>query len=230
VSRRKAQRARRGGPGHAHAERRSGLRKFGSRSARSAVLALALTAVVALSACTPWRPTAAEVDGSEIRTSEVAGLSDVLRRDQAVTALIGSVVLGQSDPGEITDSRTLSDVSQFLLSQEIIDKVIRAEVARQGLTVGDAERQSAWNALGTTPEGFASAQPTAEGTKYIDHLVDQLAYRNALLATIPEDQRSTKVTELFSGADISVNPRFGRWDPVQLQVVPLPQAPAPSGS
>jgi len=99
------------------------LRKFGSRSARSAVLALALTAVVALSACTPWRPTAAEVDGSEIRTSEVADLSDVLRRDQAVTALIGSVVLGQSDPGEITDSRTLSDVSQFLLSQEIIDKV-----------------------------------------------------------------------------------------------------------
>jgi hypothetical protein len=206
------------------------LQKFGSLSARSVVAPLALVAVVALSACTAWRPTAAEVDGSEIKTAEVADLSDVLRRDQAVTALIGSVVLGQSDPGQITDSRTLSDVSLFLLSQEIIDKVIRAEVPRKGLTVGDAERQAAWNALGTTPEGFAGAQPTPEGTKYIDHLVDQLANRNAYLATVPEDPRSTRVSELFNGADISVNPRYGRWDPVQLQVVPLAQSPAPSAS
>jgi hypothetical protein len=187
-----------------------------------------LAAVVALSACTPWRPTAAEVDGSDIKTDEVADLSEVLRSDQTVTALIGSVVLGQADPSEITDARTLSDVSMFLLSQEIIDKVIRAEVARAGLTVGDAERQAAWNALGTTPEQFAGAKPTAAGQAYIDHLVDQLANRNAYLATVPEEQRSAKVTELFKDARISVNPRYGRWDPVQLQVVPLAQAPTPS--
>jgi hypothetical protein len=185
----------------------------------------ALAALFALSACTSWRPTAAEVDGSTIGTDSVADLSDVLRRDQAVTDLIGAVVLGRADGSAITGSRTLSDVSLFLLSQEIIDKVIRAEAGRQGLTVSDEQRQSAWNALGTTPEEFANNQPgpTPEGRAYIDRLVDQLAVRNSYLATVPEDQRQATVTELFSRADISVNPRYGRWDAAQLQVVPLSQ-------
>ncbi len=200
------------------------LRRFGAL--------LAVAAVFALSACTSWRPTAAEVDGSTIGTDQVGDLSDVLRRDQAVTDLIGSVVLGQADGSQITDARTVSDVSLFLLSQEIIDKVIRAEVARRGLTVSDELRQSAWNALGTTPEEFGNNQPgpTPEGRAYIDRLVEQLAVRNAYLATVPEDQRQATVTELFARADISVNPRFGRWDPAQLQVVPLSQQLGASSS
>ena len=183
-----------------------------TRAGRGVVLAaVVLLAMTALTSCRADQiGTAAIVDGEAITVEEL----------QAATAgYLAAVPSGNS-----------GDAQQAILQQRIVSAVIHKAAASAGVTVTDGE------VAAQRDQVLDSVREAAEGAKLDQrvYLVRQLS-QSGQPAVVPPDQLERFIRDqllasklgqdpaaaneaLLAAADVTdveVNPRYGRWDPLQ---------------
>lgn len=164
-------------------------------------LLLVLACVAALSACADATSSAIDVNGSTFSRTEV---NDFLRDigEEIDEDVEGREIIG-SGPGTMQQ-----DVVSSVLNVWITNEIFRQDLERQGTDISD--------------EDVAAAASTTQVTGYatFDTLFTEFVARQQLIDP-------TMAQELILGAEVSIDPRWGRW--VNGQVVPnyvdVPEAP-----
>ena len=185
----------------------------------AAVLAVALAGLT-LSGCEPTRAGAAAIVGDQRITI------DELARDTAeVTALIEREGAGEADGAEI---------NRLNLRREIVSLLLAEAAAREGVEVTDGEVDQAIEQVAAqTPGGRRGIEvglavgpqaPRVPPTELEDFVRDFLIQQELAERLVPgtgqqaEAERSAAVAqlleELAGDIGVTVNPRFGSWNPV----------------
>jgi hypothetical protein len=108
--------------------------------------------------------------------------------------------------GTVSDSAIDSGFTASWLSQRIQVELLRQTAAEKGVTVPAKARKALAKQV---TKRFPHAPESAR-----EVLVDQNVYLNALGATT-QQQQSDLLTAALKGAEIKVDPRYGRWNPRQ---------------
>lgn len=184
---------------------------------RTVAASLALAATLALAGCGIGRAGAAAlVDDREI------SVSDVQQAHEDLVAALGA-------SGEAAAALS----QQQVLSWLVYEQAITAEASERGVPVSpdDAVRRLAEE---------TGAEPATELSESARAALRSLVAQVRLTTELPPDQAQAAVASLrerMAAADVEVNPRYGRFDPQVLAVVPeevpwiaAPQAPALPGA
>ncbi len=194
---------------------------------RARVLAVGLTTMLALGACS-WRPAAAEVEGERI---ELADLRDDVALLRAHPGL-GAILLNETQPPSGNDERADGALLARLLSDRIQRTVVAEEFERRGIDVAslperqELDSQAAGAIEQANAAGF-SIERTPAVDAFLSRYLDLFAMNGVFCTTIAEgDEDACRVQAqlLFAAADVKVNPRYGTWTPDQASIVPTTPA------
>lgn len=178
----------------------------------SAVLSLLL--VAGLAGC-GWRPPAATVNGAEITTADLQADLTLMRENPELAAAFQLAVPpeGEPVPSEVTANLLTLRIAEAILGQSYRDsdkKLAAAEEQQQRTAV----LQDLTVALGS--EALVAKIPQG----FLTRLTDRFVHSNALLSDVPDEDFAAVVTDLFGGFEVTVDPRYGTWDPANFEVVP----------
>jgi hypothetical protein len=180
-------------------------------------LLLAVLTVVGLgAACDELEPSALTVNGEDVSQSTVDDDLRALRDNDVLAEATAQAPSGElaRSPGTINSAYS-ADWLTLLVQSTIVDQ----ELDNRDIEVTDANReqaeQQAEQAFGS-PEAFAAFPESFQ-----DRLVDRLAGFVALQAEVTDQ---AAVGRLFMGADVDVDPRYGKWSKDDAAVLPPSRA------
>ncbi|MFN0027268.1 MAG: hypothetical protein ACKV2O_08820 [Acidimicrobiales bacterium] len=216
-----------------------------SRRALAPLLGLlvVLVASAGLSACR-WRPAAVTVNGHEISAEDLQADLRVLRDNPALAdGLVGGP--GAIGGPELSDGVVPSQVTAVLLTYRIIEQLVidagNASSSRPDDQTFETARKAAYDRLaallGSAPtdpaaDPTAPAAPAAQLVNDADPATLGLLERRAifevhgaaLLEGLDDQQQAEIVTRVLGGGTVTIDPRYGTWDSVNVQVI-LPGLP-----
>jgi len=162
-------------------------------------LAGAVALSFAASACGSITPDAAVVNGHAIKVRDIE-------------ADVSTLVDMGAQPGDPAAVTLPSAGMRRILTVEIIAEVLRADLVTKGVTVDAAAVQAADSAL--TAEGaFGPKWSTAPGDVRTRINTAQATINVATQAAGGDAGFNTLLSTLTSGAKITINPRYGTWNP-----------------
>lgn len=177
-----------------------------------ALAAVALVALAATSSCASDVSPAVQID--DVRISNDDLLAEVAEWSGSPT-LMGALQLPAVDSGGPDTYPT--DFVDFVLSNRISFEIHNAEFAALDLELSDSDLEAVRAGLLGDP-ATTEAVLKELSTSYGDRLVADVA-RQAAVRDARGDGYNDWVAEAFGGAEIDVNPRYGRWDAASGQVV-----------
>jgi hypothetical protein len=179
-----------------------------------AVIGVVVAAVAIAASGVDASPVAYRVNGTEVSQKTIDHELKWLASNSQVEKAI------QQQGGTTTDASISSAFTANWLNQRIQVDLLRDAAAEKGATVPAAKRRS-------LQQQVAKRYPHAPESAR-DVIVDQNAYLEALGITT-EQQQSDVLGPALRKADISVDPRYGRWNPRQGVCPPTGCAPTSAG-
>jgi hypothetical protein len=168
----------------------------------AAVVAIVAASIAAVASGVDGSAVALTVNGTKVSQATVDRELEWLAGNQSVAANVqqqGGVL--SSSEGSITSAVTAS-----WLTQRIQVELVRQAAAKQGVKVKAADRSKLQQqALDRYPHAPQSAR---------DVIADGDAYLQAFGVTT-QDQQNQVLTAALRGADVRVDPRYGRWHKTQ---------------
>ncbi len=166
-------------------------------------LVLVASLLVLLGACANVSGSVAEVNGQSINRNDLNDLLDTVAQEVLADPALGPQV--GTAPGTISRG-----VGASVLSVIIQSEILSQRLEQLGVEVPAADVEAALEA------GRPSGSPTFDG------LLAQLIARQSALD-------AEGVFDAFDDVEVDMNPRYGRWDPFDLVVLPE-EAPGPATS
>lgn len=164
-------------------------------TALAGAVALSFTA----SACGSVRPDAAVVNGRAIKVRDIE-------------ADVATLVRMGAQPGDPEAVTLASAGMRRILTVEIIAEVLRADLQARGVTVDAAAVQAADTSL-TGEQAFGAKWTSAPAGVRARINTAQATINVATEAAGGDAGFNTLLSTLTQGAKISVNPRYGTWNP-----------------
>jgi len=175
---------------------------------------LSLLVVAGLAGCN-WRPPAASVNGADITVADLQADLDLMRANPELAAAFQLAVPpeGEPVPSEVTANLLTLRIAEAILGQSYrsSDKKLTADEDQQQRS---AVLQDLTAALGS--EALVAKIPET----FLSRLTDRFVHSNALLSDVPDEDFASTVASLFGGFEVTVDPRYGTWDPANFEVVP----------
>lgn len=159
-------------------------------------IAVLAAASVTLASCRSETP-AISVDGETI---SIEDFEQDLRDVEAATEVNDDLA---ADTTLVADGRVTAGFVATWAGQRANDLVVEHEMARRGLSVTDADRDAARADLGEVLASFSD--------RFADALVEARARRSVLTAVLASGSPDL-INELMAGANVKIDPRYGRWD------------------
>jgi hypothetical protein len=170
-------------------------------------------ASVTLAACRSVTP-AISVDG------ETISMDDFERDLRDVEAAAERNETLAADTTLVTDGRVTTGFVATWAGQRANDLIVEHELTRRGLSVSDADRAAARQELGEVLNAFED--------RFADALVDARARRSVLTQALAPGSPDA-INELIASANVTIDPRYGRWDGELASVIGPSPIDVPDG-
>jgi hypothetical protein len=178
---------------------------------------LAVLLLVGLSACR-WRPPAATVNGHEITEQDLQDDIATLRESPELAALIYPASGFSGD-----DSTVPSSVTADVLTGRILEQLVADGYARSGKQLSaqdDAAQREALTA--DLLQALGGSQETMDRLPddYVERLVTRAVSVTAMTRELAQEDVAAAMRSMLAQGEVTVDPRYGTWDPEALAVVP----------
>lgn len=169
--------------------------------------------------------------------SELAGSAAIVAGKQIPTTLVTARVnevrmeIEQLPASQVSQVPTLAELSRMILSRAILEEVLALGLAQQNIVVTDAQvsefKQSVFAQYGQDVIEAQIATQNGVGLEQVDNFM-RMVFGEQLLAQLlapngTSDEQTNGLVDYLGtisrDMDIQTSPRFGEWNPNDLQVL-----------
>lgn len=183
-------------------------------------LLMSLVLMTSVAACR-WRPPAATVDGHAITAQDLEDDIEVLRNNPELASTIFSTA---SELDADVDAPVPSSVTAQVLTGRILAQLAADGYARSGKQLTPEQEHARRTELTEQLASIVGSREALDAVpdEYLARIVERAMHITTLIEGVEDEQVNQTLTAVYSQGDVTIDPRYGTWDPTVFQVVANP--------